>query len=141
MEGLSAAASVIAVTSLALQLAENIRKRSEFWDSVQNAPTEVNDIKLELRSLKDVLEQISCDAQYQQANPSIVLALRLCSEKINVIRSLTADIESDLLSSRIRTRKWSALQAAFKRDKIEKVHNSLNRSKGTLTLALLNNVG
>ena len=141
MEGLSAAASVIAVTSLAFQLAESTQKLFEFWDSVQHAPEEINDIKSELESLRDVLEQIGHDAQHQPASPSTVSALRLCSEKINAIRSLTADIESGFTCSRIHTRKWSALQVAFKRERIEKVQNSLNRLKATLTLILLNNVG
>lgn len=141
MEGLSAAASVIAVTSLAFQLAESIQKLFDFWDSVQNAPAEIHDIKFELGSLRDVLEQIGHDAQYQLANPSMVLALRLCSEKINVINSLTAEIELGFASSKSLTRKWSALKAALRRGKIEKVQSALGRLKETLILALLNNVG
>ena len=109
MEGLSAAASVIAVSSLAFQLAEGTKKLFEFWDSIQNAPEEVNDIKLELESL--------------------------------TIKSLTADIESGFASSKIYTRKWSALQAVLSRKKMEKVQRSLERLKATLLLVLVNNVG
>lgn len=141
MEGLSAAASVTAITPLAFQLAESTQKIFEFWDSVQHAPEEINDIKSELETLRDVLEQIGHDAQQQPISPSTISALRLCSEKINALRSLTAEIESGLTCSRIHTRKWSALQAAFKRERIEKVRNSLNRLKATLTLLLLNNIG
>ena len=141
MDGLSAAASVIAVASLAFQLAESTKNLFEFWDSVQHAPEEINDIKSELESLRNVLEQIGHEAQHQPSSPSTASALRLCSRKINTIRSLTADIESGFTCSRIRTRKWSALRAAFKREKIEKVQNSLNRLKATLILVLFNNVG
>lgn len=141
MDGLSAAASVIAVTSLAFQLAESTQKLFEFWNSVQHAPEEINDIKSELESLKDVLEQIGHDAQHRPASSSMVSALRLCSEKINAMKSLTADIESGFTCSSIRTRKWSAIKAVFKRERIEKVQRSLSRMKATLTLLLLNDVG
>ena len=141
MDGLSIAASVMAVTSLAFQLAETTKNLFDFWDSIQHAPEEINDIKSELESLRNVLEHIGHEAQHQPPSPSMVSALRLCSGKVNTVRSLTADIDSGFTSSRIYTRKWSALRAVLKRDKIEKVQNSLNRLKATLILALLNNVG
>ena len=137
MDGLSAAASVIAVTTLAIELAESIRKLFEFWDSIQNAPEEVNDIKLELESL----EQIAHEAQRQSPNRLVEPALRLCSRKINTIKSLTGDIESGFTSSKICTRKWSALRAVWSRKKLEKVQSSLERLKATLILVLVNNVG
>ena len=56
MGGLSAAASVIAVTSLAFQLAESIQKVSKFWDPIQSAPEEINNINSELQVLRTVLE-------------------------------------------------------------------------------------
>ena len=141
MEGLSAAASVIAVTSLALHLAESTKKLFEFWDSIQNAPDEVNDIKLELESLRNVLEQIGHEAQHQPPNRLVEPVLRLCSRKINTVRSLTTDIESGFTSSKICTRKWSALRAVWSRKKLEKVQSSLERLKATLILVLVNNVG
>ena len=141
MEGLSAAASVIAVSSLAFQLAEGTKKLLEFWDSIQNAPEEVNDIKLELESLRNVLEQIGREAQHQPPNQLVEPILRSCSRKINTIKSLTADIESGFASSKIYTRKWSALQAVLSRKKLEKVQRSLERLKATLLLVLVNNVG
>lgn len=58
MDGLSAAASVMAVTSLAFQLAESTKSLFDFWDSIQHVPEEINDIKSELESLKNVLEKI-----------------------------------------------------------------------------------
>ena len=141
MDGLSAAASVIAVTSLALQLAESTKKLFEFWDSIQNAPEEVNDIKLELESLRNVLEQIGHEAQHQPPNRLVEPALRLCSRKINTVRSLTTDIESGFTSSKTSTRKWSALRAVWSRKRLEKVQSSLERLKATLILVLVNNVG
>ena len=141
MEGLSAAASVIAVTSLAFQLAESTKKLFEFWDSIQNAPEEVNDIKLELESLKHVLEQIGHEAQHQPPNQLVEPALRLCSKKIIIVKSLTGKIESGLNSSKISTRKWSAVRAVWSCKRLEKIQSSLERLKATLILVLVNNIG
>ena len=141
MDGLSAAASVIAVTSLAFKLAESTKKLFEFWDSIQNAPEEVNDIKSDLESLRNVLEQIGHEAQHQPPDHLIESALRLCTRKVNTIKSLTGDIESGFTSSKMCTRKWSALRAVWSRKKLEKVQSSLERLKATLILVLVNNVG
>ena len=140
MDGLSVAASVIAVSSLALQLAENARKLFDFWDSLQNAPEEIRDIKSDLDNLGKVLEQIAQEAQQQSPCPSTQSALRLCSGKINTITSITNEFEPGFACSKRRIRKWSPLKAVFRREKIEKVQKSLDRIKATLVLVRLNNV-
>jgi hypothetical protein len=38
MDGLSSGASILAVVSLAIQLADSVKKIYEFWESVQDAP-------------------------------------------------------------------------------------------------------
>jgi hypothetical protein len=44
MDGLSAAASAIAVVSLAVQIAESLRELCDFWDSIQEAPEDIKAI-------------------------------------------------------------------------------------------------
>ena len=141
MDGLSAAASVMAVASLAFQFAESIQKISELWCSIQRAPEEINDIKTELQLLRNVLKQIGHEAPYHPSGASTLWALKLCSGKIDTIKSLTVGFESGLTSSGVFTRKFSALRAVFRREKVEKVQDSLNRLKSTLTLVLMNNIG
>ena len=141
MDGLSAAASVIAVPALALQLVESTQKILNFWDSIQHAPEEIDEIKLDLEYLRNVLEQIGNEAQHQPSSALAVSTLNLCSKKINAVRSLTVRFESKLKCSGISTRKWSALRVVLRREKIEKVQNSLSSIKATLALAVLNNVG
>lgn len=55
MEGLSAAASGIAVVSIAVQLANSIKSLCEFWGSVQDAPDDIRAIVKELGLLSAVL--------------------------------------------------------------------------------------
>ncbi|KAL8823160.1 MAG: hypothetical protein Q9191_006117, partial [Dirinaria sp. TL-2023a] len=141
MEGLSAVASVMAVTSLAFQLAESIHKVSKFWDSIQRAPEDINDIKSELQFLRTLLEQIGHEAPHYPSGASTLSALRLCSGKIDTIKSLTAGFEAGLTASRTRTRIFSALRAVLKREEIERVQVSLDRLKATLMLVLINDIG
>lgn len=141
MEGLSAAASVMAVASLAFQLAENTKRMFEFWDSVQSAPEEIHDIKLELEFLTIVFTQVGCEAEHDQSSSLTLSILRLCSNKIKSIQSQTTKFEAGFASSKTYTRKYSALRAVLSREKIEKVQSSLHRLKTTLILALCNNIG
>ena len=63
MEALAAASSVLAVVSLALQLADNVQRLVDFWDSVKDAPTEVAEIRSQLRILAALLRSIELDAE------------------------------------------------------------------------------
>ena len=141
MDGLSAAASVIAVSSLAFQLAENTKRMFDFWNSIQDAPEEINEIKMELEFLVTVLEHIGQEAQLYRSSSLPLSALTQCSRKVNAIQSLTSSFEAGLACSRLRTRKFTALRAVFKREKLEKMLRSLERLKATLMLILSCNFG
>ena len=138
MDGLSAAAGVIAVASLAIQLAENTNKLVEFWSSIQHAPEEIRDISSELESLANVLQQIGHEAEHHPPSQPTLSALTMCAERINVTNSITASFKAGLLSNRTKMRRWSSLKAVFSRDKIEAVQKSLSRMKDTLILTMLN---
>lgn len=141
MDGLSAAASVIAVTSLAFHLAESTKKAFDFWDSVQQAPEEIEDIKLGLKSLENVLERIGNEADLYGSNSTTLSTLQLCSTKINAVTSLTSGLEAKLASMKTRERKWGAVKVALKQAKIKQLQRSLDGLKATLTLELLHHVG
>ena len=135
MDGLSAAASTIAVVSLAPQLADNSKKLYEFWNSIKDAPEDVRNISADLELLSSILHQIGLEAQYQRPDPATQAALRFCFEKINAIGSLVTDIEPDFVSTSLRKRKWSAVRAVFRQKNYQKCQDALDRMKGTLLLA------
>lgn len=58
MEVLGAAASVMAVLSLALQLNDAIEPTKELWKSIKAAPQEVDSILQDLDLLNGILEGI-----------------------------------------------------------------------------------
>jgi hypothetical protein len=59
MDGISAAASVFAVVSLAIQLAEKANELYRFWQSIDEAPDSIRAIVSDLKLLSAVLDQIS----------------------------------------------------------------------------------
>ena len=128
---------MIAATSLAIRTGEKTKRVFDFWDATQGAPAEIRDIKAELELLQHVLKQVSHEASHQADDSSTVTALEICSWKKDSIQAITAAFETGLVCSKTRTRKWSAIQAVFKGQKIKKLHDSLTRLKGTLTLGLL----
>ena len=141
MDGLSAAASVIAVTSLAFQLAHSTNKLFDFWESIQDAPEDVRNIKSDLEFLTKVLEHIAREAQQQSPDPLMESALRLCSDKIDTIMSLTLDLEPDFASRKFLIRKWGAFRLIMKRDKFKQLRKSLDRMKETLMMVQISNTG
>jgi hypothetical protein len=58
MEALGAAASVMAVISLTLQLAEAIETTKELWRGIRAAPAEVDSILQDLGLLNGILDGI-----------------------------------------------------------------------------------
>ena len=141
MEGLSAAASVVAVTSLAFQLAHSTKKLFDFWESIQDAPEDVRKVKTDLKFLTKVLEHIAHGAQQQLPDLLMESALRLCSDKIDTIMSLTLDLEPEFASRKLRIRKWGAFRLILKREKLKRLQKSLDRAKETLMIVQLSHIG
>jgi hypothetical protein len=82
MEGLAVGASGIAIISIAIQLTDSLIKFSDFIESVQEAPEDVEFILSELRVLSLILE----DVQLQPLNAN--------SNGKNVLNSLQRQIAS-----------------------------------------------
>lgn len=139
---MDAAASTIAIVSLALQLANSTKKLYEFWNSIKDAPDDIRGISTDLEFLSSILQQIGLEAQYQAQyqppDPGTQTALRFCVEKINAIGSLITDIEPDFASTSLRKRKWSAVKAVVRQKDYQKCQESLNRMKTTLLLVQQN---
>ena len=141
MDGLSAAASVMAVTSLAFQLAHTTKQLFEFWESIQDAPEDIRKIKSDLEFLTKVLDHIAREARQQSPDPLMESALRLCSEKIDTITSLTLAFEPNFASGKLVIRKWGAFRVILKRDKFKQLRKSLDGMKETLMMVQINNIG
>lgn len=136
MEGLAAGASVIAVVSIALQLADSIKRFSEFIGSIQEAPEEIESFLSDLQILSSVLDDIQLHPSAYNVNPSTEAILKNLHRKISLSMTLANRYELGLGSGSRRIRKWNALKVALKSEKLNKLRDSLNDTKITLIIAL-----
>ena len=138
MDGLSGAASAIAVVSLAIQLGDSVKKLCEFWASVKEAPDDVRAITADLQLLSSVLAGIASEEQHFEPDPTLVTALKVCGENVTKLARIANDMEPGFASKKPRIRIWPAFRAAVKGESIQKSQNILEGLKSTLTLALHN---
>ncbi|MCJ1266540.1 hypothetical protein MMC22_006425 [Lobaria immixta] len=139
MDGLSAAASLVAVGSVAVQLADGIKKLRDFWCSIKDAPDEVRAIAADLVVFSRILADISLEAQDQ--SPSTDAALLRCIDGTKSLAAIVEDLEPGFESKSARTRKWSALKTVFKGEKIKRYQSSLEGMKTSLILAQQSHYG
>lgn len=78
MDGLSGAASVIGVVSLAVQLTESAKRLYDFWQSVQGAPENIKAISHDLKLLSTVLTKIAFEEQNHGLDSAMTDVLSTC---------------------------------------------------------------
>jgi hypothetical protein len=134
MEALAAASSVFAVASLALQLAENVQRLVEFWDSVNDAPAEVAEIKSELGILGGLLRELNAlRSQSDYGSDLGHVCLLVCKESLAKLEKLSKEWDRELNGNRIR-RKWSCLRKALRENELTRYWSALERAKSTLIM-------
>lgn len=136
MDGLSAAASGIAVVSIAIQVSDSLQKVSDFIELIQEAPEEIESTSFELRLLSSLLEDIRLHNPLLSSNPSAQAILGSLEKKITSFMDVVNRYKPGLDSPSRRRKKWSAFKVASKREKFKKLRESLNDTKSTLILAL-----
>jgi hypothetical protein len=136
MEALAAASSVLAVVSLALQLADNVQRLVDFWDSVKDAPTEVAEIRSQLRILAALLRSIELDAERSTSDGGDILGhdcLLVCKGSVVKLEKLSNGWSRELGRMGIR-RKWSSLKKTFREHELARYWTELERAKSTLMM-------
>ncbi|KAE9374686.1 hypothetical protein N431DRAFT_464918 [Stipitochalara longipes BDJ] len=134
MDGLSAAASGMAVVSLAFQLAGGFIQLYDFWGTVQDAPHEVNEMLMDLKLLSRILNEL---VNRKDPSPHVKDALEHCDTKVEVLLSIVREFEPDFTNHSGRVRLWKAFKAARKKQKLKRFRDSLQETKTTLLLALV----
>ena len=138
MDGLSGAGSVIAVVSVAIQLAETIKKIYDFWSSVQDAPQDIRDIVKELQIILDVIKEIENDEWISklESHSIIQTAAESCLDKVQSLYDFVGRFGSQGASSGRVRRTWSSIKVVLQKDKIENFKRSIEATKSTLTMVL-----
>ena len=128
------AASAIAVVSLAIQLADSIKSLLEFWESVKEAPKEIQVITTDLKLLDSVLSSIASDAQHAEPDEILTRALQHCQGTMNTLLFILKDIEPGFAASSLRIRRWTAIKAVWMNGKLNRFQDQLERLKSSLLL-------
>lgn len=88
MDGLSAAASGIAVVSIAIQMTDSIQKVSDFIESIQEAPEDMKSTFSELQILSSLLKDIRLQNPLLSTNSSAQAVLESLEQKISSFMDL-----------------------------------------------------
>ena len=138
MDGLSGAASGMAVVPLAVQLGDGIKKLYDFWASVKEVPDDVRAITTDLDLLRSVLAEMALEEQYSGPDPTLTTVLEACCDRVDKLAHLTNDMEPGFASMSLRIRKWTAFKVVLKGErfqKLQKLQKVLEGLKNTLMLA------
>ena len=140
MDGLSVAASGLAVVSITVQLAESVKKICDFWKSIEEAPEEIRELASESDLLLSVLGQVASEAQHVDPDAAFIAAMESCSIKVKHLCTLIRKLEPGFSSSSSRTLRWTAMKAVLKMGEVKKFKKGLESAKLTLVMAQQNQV-
>ena len=137
MDGVSAAASVVSLVTIAGQLIQSIKAVYEFWSSVKGVPTRLAWLVEDLQFLQQTLKQVE---QYAIQDPSVGenkncrQALEMCALHVANLEELITPLQS-LLGERKKVVLWKSVKAVFCVKKVELYRKYLEEAKATVLLA------
>jgi hypothetical protein len=149
MDGLSAAASGIAVVSLAIQLIDSVREIRRFLRDVSEAPKEARRLIDLLEQLELILENIGALIERQQQHTaqtdidvsgSILRAMRTCESKLKMLEDVVEAAKKTSSATNKVTRTFSSFKLACKRRDIEDFESQLHDTIGLLHLMMTTNL-
>ncbi|KAL9064334.1 MAG: hypothetical protein Q9161_008934 [Pseudevernia consocians] len=139
MEALGGAASVVGVVSLTLQVCEELKKIQDFWQSVKEAPDDIAHIIAEINLLTTWLTIIANNYQrhgFKHESPGEITAtdtLKLCLARVHDMSDGVKDLERGLLRGSF-PRRWASVKFVFRKDRLEKLTEQIERMKTLLII-------
>jgi hypothetical protein len=149
MDGLSAAASGIAVVSLALQLVGSVREIRHFLHSISEAPEELKRLIDLLEQLELILEQVGMLAQRQRGNVgladaglfvSVLRAIKTCETKLAMLEDVVEATKEASASSNRVTKTLGSFKLASREKNIRGIEQQLNEAVNLLNLTMMANL-
>ncbi len=137
MEPLSGASSVIAVVSVAFQIAEGIHKLVKLYKAVQDAPARLCDLVRDLESLSQIL----LEKQPIDTVPGIERftadALKSCEHIVSKLQQQLFQHSVDLQSPNRLRKLRGSFTLVLKDDEIQYLRGEIDRAKSSLQLGKL----
>ena len=146
MDGLSSAASAIALVSLAIQLVDTVQEISKFLKNVQNAPKEVLRLIETLDQLQGTLDNVRhlIDQQFLvlrlPGSPAFITkAMENCVKQIKALETFASAAKRSLDHQHRLRRTWASMRVVAKQQDIEDIQCRLRDAKMDLQFALSSN--
>jgi conjugal transfer/entry exclusion protein len=149
MDGLSAAASGIAVVSLAIQLVDSVREIRQFLRNISEAPKELRRLVDLLEQLELILENIGALVERQQKHSaetdidvsgSVLRAMKTCESKLKMLEDVVAVAKKTANASNKATRTFASFKLACKKKDIEGFESQLHDAISLLNLTMTTNL-
>lgn len=131
----------ISVGSLAIQIFDSIQKLHEFCNAVQDVPRDFFRILEELELLGSILIELENDSETQGILtekvrlPSVKDPLDYCRRAAQELNNLVIELSYYSKDTKIR-RKWAAVKAVLKKDRVVGIQKRLESAKSMLNLAI-----
>lgn len=136
-EALGIAGSVVSFVGLASQIAQGVNYLYNFFNSMQNAPSDIKSLAAELKILGTILDEVNRDVVVSAA---LGAALQLCRDIIAELEGLVQ--KSSLTSKQSKVKRlWSQMSTAFRNEEFRKYIERLERAKITLLHAKMTSHG
>jgi len=148
MDGLSAAASGIAVVSLALQLVDSVRQIQRFLRNVSEAPKELRRLIDLLEQLELILESIGELINKQQqageqdvaVSETVLRAMRTCENTVKGLASIVDKARKDVEAKSKATKTIACLRLSCKRRDVEEFERKIQEAVSLLNLTMTTNL-
>ena len=136
-EALGIAGSVVSFVGLASQIAQGVDYLYNFFNSMQNAPSDIKSLAAELKILGTILDEVNRDVVVSAA---LGAALQLCRDIIAELEGLVQ--KSSLTSKQSKVKRlWSQMSTAFRNEEFRKYIERLERAKISLLHAKMTSHG
>ncbi|TGO39087.1 hypothetical protein BHYA_0061g00440 [Botrytis hyacinthi] len=132
-------ASIIGIATLAVQLGDALRKAAEFWEAVQDAPSDIRRLSKQLRLVAGVFHTIRLEYEAGSIPTNfesmVKDALELAKDDIDQLSELISELSQNLsVANGGLGRQWRKVQMVLKASKIERFRDNLESVKTTIAL-------
>ena len=137
MDGLSAAASGMAVASLAIQLVDSVRKIRRFFRTLKGAPEELHRLLDLLEHMELMLENIGklVDPD-RDISPSVLKAIQTCETALNKLDVLIQKVKRNSAAQTPLKRSLGFFRLACKKQEVEEIEKQLDRAVSNLNMVM-----
>ena len=146
MDGLSNAASAVAIVSLALHLVDTVRKITKFLDNVQDAPKEVlrlietlDQLQGTLNNVRQLIDQQFLVLRLPGSPAFITKAMENCEKQIKALENFASAARRSYEQQQKLRWTWASIRFVATKQDIEDIQCRLRDAKLDLQFALSSN--